>query len=174
QTAQRFTRFLADGDTRRVHVIGHVMHEGAVLVDEHRGLHCSRPHGQEVSRIGRIMTSGMTVAPPTFSTPAIASATSAGSCSTSGSISGKRSNRNGVRIPPATTAVTLMPCGRSSACSACDRPSRPHLLAWYAEALGRARLAAVEAMFTTCPTPRSRIGGAPDFDSWKAPRGLVC
>ena len=47
-----------------------------------------------------------------------------------GSRSGKRSSRKGVRMPPATTAVTLMPCGRSSACSAWLRPSRPHLLAW--------------------------------------------
>ena len=72
-------------------------------------------------------------------------ATFAGSCSTPGSMSGKRSSRKGVRIPPATTALTLMPCGRSSACSACDRPSRPHLLAWYALAFGQARVDGVEA-----------------------------
>ena len=58
-----------------------------------------------------------------------ACATLSGSCRSSGSRSGKRSSRNGVRMPPAIRAVTLTPSPRNSACRACDRPSRPHLLA---------------------------------------------
>jgi hypothetical protein len=87
-------------------------------------------HGQDVSRIGMTMTSGTTVSSGCVRTKRTVSATLCGSWRTPGSISGKRSRRKGVRMPPAMTAVTLMPLGRNSECRAWLRPSSPHLLAW--------------------------------------------
>ena len=58
--------------------------------------------------MGRTSTSGMTVSSGCERTNRTVSATFAGSWSTAGSRSGNRSSRNGVRMPPATTAVTLM------------------------------------------------------------------
>ena len=103
------------------------------------------------------MISGITLSSGIDSAKCTARATFAGSCSVETSMSGKRSSKKGVRIPPAITAVTLIPCGRSSACNACDSPSSPHFVAWYADAFGHARLDAVDAMLMMCPRLRLRM-----------------
>lgn len=102
--AQAIARLLAHDDER--HSMGRRARERAV---QHFAL--------EVSRIGSTITSGITVPSGWVSTKRTARATSIGSCRVSGSRSGKRSSRNGVRMPPATTADTLIPCGRSSVCA---------------------------------------------------------
>src|SRR3954454_9706480 len=155
----------------RLDVVRHVFDQRAVLVQKNRA--GARAHGHDVSRMGRTMTSGMTVSAGCVSKKQTVAATFAGSCNTPRSRSGKRSSKNGVRMPPAITALTLMPCGRNSACMAWLRPSRPHLLAWYALAFGQARFAAVEATFTMCPRPRLRIRLAACCEAMKGPRRLV-
>src|SRR5690606_26214940 len=89
----------------RFDVVGNVFQQGTVLVEEHR-----RTQGHDGSRIGSTISSGMAVSAGCESAKRTALATFAGSCRTPGSMSGKRSSRKGVRMPPATMAVTLMPC----------------------------------------------------------------
>src|SRR5215207_1991493 len=124
--AQRGPGVRHQPDPRRIDVVRDVLHERPVLVQEHR-----RParHGHDDSRIGITITSGTTVSSGCVSTNRIVSATMAGSCSVPSSMSGKRSSRKGVRMPPATTAVTLTPTARPSTWSAWLKPSSPHLLA---------------------------------------------
>src|SRR5690606_756019 len=113
-----------------VDVVRDVLDQRTVLVDEHRTLRRrSLGQGHDVSRSGRTIRSGITVPAGCVSTKRTAAATLAGSCSTLSSIPGKRSSRNGVRMPPAISAVTLIRCSRPSTCSAWLSPSRPHLLA---------------------------------------------
>src|SRR5690606_38502302 len=108
----RKTRGRAGGKAHAapIHVVRHVGQQRAVLVQEY-----CRGQGHEVSFIGSTITSGITVWGGWVSTNLIAAATFPGSCSRSTSMSGKRSSRKGVRMPPAITAETLMPCERSSA-----------------------------------------------------------
>src|SRR5690606_40801677 len=124
QSRQRRTGARRELHAARIHVVGHIRQHGAVLVEENR-----RSHGQDVSFMGRTMTSGITVSGGCVSTNFTALATFNGSCSSDASMSGKRSNRKGVRMPPAITADTLTPTDRSSACRAWVKPIRPHLLA---------------------------------------------
>src|SRR6185312_2673019 len=130
---------------RRINVVRHVHKERSILIDDHTA---PAAHGHDVSFIGSTINSGMTTPPGRVRTKPMASATPAGSWSVDSSISGKRSSRNGVRIPPLTTAQTLIPRGLPSTWRAWLRPSSPHLLAWYAAAFAQARLAAVETTFT--------------------------
>src|SRR5215204_811319 len=119
QQADRLPCPGSEADPCRVDVIRQVLDERPVLVDEHdRPARVPAAHGHDVSRIGRTVTSGMTVSGGCSSTNRIVSATLRGSCSNSGSRSGNRSSRKGVRIPPATTAVTLTPTSRASVWSA--------------------------------------------------------
>src|SRR4029079_7598711 len=113
QPPERVLRSAAQADARGIDVVRNVVDERSVLVDEHGGC-----HGHELSRIGRTVISGTTVSSGSSSTSWIAGATVAGSCNVDGSMSGKRSSRNGVRIPPAITAVTLTPWRRASTWSA--------------------------------------------------------
>src|SRR5690606_31471117 len=108
----------------RVHVVGNIGQQRAVLVQKYR-----RAQGHDVSFIGNTITSGITVSGGCVNTKRMARATFIGSCRTFSSMSGKRSSRNGVRMPPAMTADTLMPVLRNSACKAWVRPNSPHLLA---------------------------------------------
>src|SRR5690606_34453583 len=94
---------------RRVHVPRNVGEERAVLVEKDGAGRSLCAHGQEVSRSGSTMISGMTVPAGCVRTNRTASATLAGSWRTSWSMSGKRSSRKGVRMPPAMSAVTLIP-----------------------------------------------------------------
>src|SRR5690606_23922510 len=99
QQAQGGAGAAHQADPARLHVVGQVVDQSAVLVEE------DRFHGQEVSRSGRTVSSATTVVGGSTSTEWMASATSAGSCRLSASRSGKRSSRKGVRMPPAITAV---------------------------------------------------------------------
>src|SRR5690606_20591145 len=126
----RALRAPREADPLDVDVVGHVLDQRAVLVEENGpARRRRRAHGHDVSLSGMTISSGITVPAGWVSTKRTAAATLAGSCSTLGSMSGKRSSRNGVRMPPAMRAVTLMWCSRPSTCSAWLSPSRPHLLA---------------------------------------------
>src|SRR5690348_9908191 len=187
---QRTQRVAGTGDeihARGIDVVRHVVHERAVLVDEDgrriahvgpgshfprlRPLQCA-VHGHDDSSTGRTVISATTDSRGWESAKRTARATSRGSCSFAGSRSGNRSSRNGVRIPPAITAVTRTLCARNSACIAYDNPSNPHLLAWYALAFGQPRFAAVDATLTMSPR-LSRSSGSANFDSRNGPRRLV-
>src|SRR5690606_6658352 len=125
QQEQRIHRPRPQADARAVDVVRHVLDQRAVLVQEDGAL-----HGHDVSRMGITMTSGITLSSGMVRTNRTACATLAGSWSVAASMSGKRSRRKGVRMPPGSTALTLMLCGRSSACMACENPSRPHFVVW--------------------------------------------
>src|SRR4051812_12782285 len=128
QRAQPFRRAGQEPDARRIDVVRDVFDQRAVLVEEDGAPRAD--HGHEVSRIGSTITSGITVSSGCIRTKRIVSATLRGSCRFSNGVSGKRSRMKGVLMPPLTIAVTLIPCGRPSTCSAWLRPRSPHLLAW--------------------------------------------
>src|SRR5690606_18772068 len=93
-----------------VDVVGDVSQQGAVLVQKKRSV-----QGHDVSFIGSTITSGITVSGGCVSTKRMARATFIGSCKRFSSMSGNRSSKNGVRMPPAMTADTLTPVPRNSA-----------------------------------------------------------
>src|SRR5690606_34496685 len=117
ETRDAFLRFGREGHFGWIDVVGNIAQHSSIFVQKDSGF-----QGHDVSFMGSTITSGMTVCGGCVSTNFMARATLCGSCNVSTSISGKRSRRNGVRIPPAMTAETLMPIPRSSACKAWVRP----------------------------------------------------
>ena len=126
--AQRACRARCEAHARRIDVGTHV-EQRAVLVDQHgAGQPLSRVKAMTSPFIGSTITSGTTV-PGGYQHEAHGGRDVLGRLQRVRVDVRKRSSRNGVRIPPATIADTLTPAGRSSACSACDRPSSPHFVA---------------------------------------------